>query len=79
MDTASQPFYELRNSKLGPVLVKALEARCFEACYFDDIPQAVEKVFSFIPRDHLVSWGGSMTANAIGILDEVAKRGYQFI
>ena len=49
MDTTSKSFYELRNSKLGPAIVKALEDRHFEAAYFDDIQQAMEKVFSFIP------------------------------
>ena len=71
--------YELRNSKLGPALVKALEARHFQADYFDDISQAVEKVFSHIPKDHVISWGGSMTAKALDLYDEAAKRGYRLI
>lgn len=79
MDTLCKPIYERRNSKLGPALVKALEARRFEAAYFDDIPQAVEKVFSLIPKDHVVSWGGSMTAGAMGLYDEAARRGYKVI
>jgi len=79
MDTVTQPFYQLRNSKLGPAVVKALKARHFEAEYFDDIPPAVEKVFSFIPKEHIISWGGSMTAKALGLYDEIAKRGYSVI
>jgi len=79
MDAASKPFYELRNSKFGPALVKALETRHFEASYFDDIPQAVEKVFNLIPKEHIISWGGSMTAKAMGLYDEAAKRGYRLI
>jgi len=79
MDTLSKPIFEKRNSKLGPALVKALEARHFEAAYFDEIPPAVEKVFNLIPKDHVVSWGGSMTAKAMGLYDEAARRGYQVI
>jgi hypothetical protein len=79
MDAKDKSFFELRNSKLGPLLVNALKARYFEADYFDDIPQAVEKVFSLIPRDHVISWGGSMTAKAMNLYDEAAKRGYTII
>ena len=79
MDTVSKPFYQSRNSKLGPAVVKALKARHFEAEYFDDIPPAVEKVFSFIPKEHVISWGGSMTAKTMGLFDEAVKRGYKVI
>ncbi|GHV85755.1 hypothetical protein AGMMS50230_13630 [Spirochaetia bacterium] len=75
MDT----FHELRNTKLGPALVKALEARHFEAYYFADLPPAAEKVFSLIPQEHVVSWGGSMTAGAMDLYAEAAKRGYKLI
>jgi len=79
MDTLRKPIFERRNSKLGPALVKALEARHFEAAYFDEILPAVEKVFSLIPKDHVISWGGSMTAGAMGLYDEAVRRGYQVI
>jgi hypothetical protein len=79
METLDAEFHKLRNSKLGPALVKALEARYFKADYCEDIPQAVEKIFTLIPADHVVSWGGSMTAQALGLYDEAAKRGYRVI
>jgi len=79
MATLNASCSELRNSKLGPELVKALEARHFIADYFDDIPQAVEKVFSYIPKDHVISWGGSMTAKTMDLYGEAAKRGYRLI
>jgi hypothetical protein len=79
MDTLSKPIYKLRNSKLGPALVKALKSRYFEAAYLDDIPAAAEKVFSLIPKDHVVSWGGSMTAGAMDICAEADNRGYKVI
>ncbi|MCL1813924.1 MAG: lactate utilization protein, partial [Treponema sp.] len=58
---------------------KALKERRFEAAYCNDIQQAVEKVFSFIPNDHVISWGGSMTAKAMNLYDEAEKRGYKVI
>ena len=79
MDSASKPFFELRNSRLGPALVKALESRHFEAAYFEDIPEAVEKIFGFIPKEHVISWGGSMTGKAMNLYEEAAKRGYKLI
>ena len=79
MDGTTKSFYELRNSKTGAALVKALEDRHFEAAYFDDIPDAVEKVFSLIPRNHVISWGGSMTAAAMNLYSETEKRGYKVI
>ena len=79
MDTTTKSFHELRNSKLGSALVKALEDRHFEAAYFDSINPAVEKVFSLIPGDHVISWGGSMTAKAMNLYEEAEKRGYKVI
>jgi uncharacterized protein YuzE len=72
-------IYEQRNDKLGPRVVKALEARHFDACYCADIPEAVEKVFSLIPQDHVISWGGSMTAKAMNLYEEIDRRGYKTI
>ncbi|MDR1506649.1 MAG: lactate utilization protein [Treponema sp.] len=72
-------FYALRNSKLGPKTVKALEARHFEAWYCEEAEEAADKVFSLIPKDHVVSWGGSMTAEALGLYARAAKTGYTLI
>ena len=50
---------EQRYSKLGPKVVKALKARSFDAYYFDEEAEAVEKLFCLIPKEHIVSWGGA--------------------
>jgi hypothetical protein len=75
----AKSFFEVRNDKLGPVVVKALEARHFDAWYCDDIPEATEKVFALIPKEHVIAWGGSMTAQAMDLYAEAAKRGYKLI
>ncbi|MCL2067915.1 MAG: lactate utilization protein [Treponema sp.] len=70
---------ELRNSKLGPKVVKALERRFFDAWYFSEPQKAVEKAVSLIPKDHLVSWGGSSTVSALGIQERLAREGYNLL
>ena len=70
---------ELKYDKLGPKVAKALESRFFEAWYFSDIPEAVEKVFSLIPKTDTVSWGGSMTTTALNLTTLAAEKGYNVI
>jgi len=75
MKTIAQQRY----SKLGPVVVKALKSRSFDAWYFDEPEDALEKIISLIPKDHQVSWGGSSTLNEIGIKERLAKEGYALL
>jgi L-lactate utilization protein LutB len=75
MDTA----YELRNSKLGPRVADALKKRFFDAWYFDDPAEAADAVVSLIPKEHVVSWGGSMTVVELGIQERLEKEGYNLI
>ena len=70
---------ELRYDKLGQRVVKALESRFFEAWYFPDIPEAVEKVFSLIPKTDTVSWGGSLTATTLNLTTLAVQKGYKVI
>jgi len=69
----------LRNQKLGAQVVKALESRFFEAVYVEDSAAAVGKIASFIPKDHVVSWGGSQTLDEIGIKPRLEQDGYKVI
>ena len=75
MDTYTKSRY----SKLGPKIVEALKSRQFDAYYFDDSASAIEKVISLIPKDHQVSWGGSMTVTGLGIQEKLAKDGYNLL
>ncbi|MDR2181246.1 MAG: lactate utilization protein [Treponema sp.] len=68
-------FIDARASKLGPRVVKALIERHFDAWYFDGIEAANEKILSLIPRDHVVSWGGSMTVKELKVLPLIEERG----
>jgi len=70
---------EQRYSKLGPQVVKALQSRSFEAFYFDEPADAAEKIISLIPKEHLVSWGGSKTLLDLGIQDRLTKDSYNLL
>ena len=69
----------LRNQKLGPKVVQALKNRFFDAWYFDNSDEALEKIVSLIPKDHVVAWGGSMTLDEIGIKEHLAKDNYKVL
>jgi L-lactate utilization protein LutB len=69
----------LRNRKLGEKVVKALKDRFFDAWYFDEPSEAVNKILSLIPAGHTVSWGGSMTLGELGVTERVALEGYKVI
>jgi len=72
-------FAEQRYSKLGPRLAKALKARFFDAWYFDDPAEAVNAIVSLIPREHVVSWGGSLTLAELGVQERLAKEGFALL
>jgi hypothetical protein len=71
--------HELRNQKLGPRVVKALQNRRFEAWYAESPGEAADKALSLIPKNGLVSWGGSLTIAALGIQERLAQGGYQIL
>ena len=70
---------EQRYSKLGPQVVKALQSRSFDAFYFDEPADAAEKIVSLIPKDHLVSWGGSKTLLDLCIQERLTNAGYNLL
>jgi L-lactate utilization protein LutB len=69
----------LRNQKLGPKVVQALKNRYFDAWYFDNPADALDKIVSLIPMDHVVSWGGSFTLDELGIKERLAEKGYKLL
>ncbi|QQO09666.1 lactate utilization protein [Breznakiella homolactica] len=76
MDTTP---YQLRNDKLGPRIADALKKRHFEAWYCADPADALKQVFDLIPQSDTVSWGGSVTAETLGIQKTLRERGYTVI
>ncbi|MDR0450856.1 MAG: lactate utilization protein, partial [Treponema sp.] len=68
---------EIRYDKLGPKVVKALQARGVEAWYFETAGEGREKFFSLIPETDSVSWGGAMTARTLGLMDQLYEKEYK--
>ena len=64
---------------VAPRVMKALESRNFEAYYCKTAAEAKEQALSFIPADHTVSWGGSLTLRELGLTDAVKEGGYKVI
>lgn len=58
---------EKRNEVLGARVVKALESRNMEAYYVKTKEEALEKALELIPEGSSVSWGGTMSAQEIGL------------
>ncbi|MFP3041499.1 lactate utilization protein [Treponema primitia] len=70
---------EVRNSKLGPKVVKALQNRRFDAWYVEEPQEAAEKVFSLIPKGDVIGWGGSLTVEALGLTKLAREKGYSVL
>ena len=60
-----------RNAVLGATLVKKLQARAFDAYYCATKEEALQQALALIPKDDVISWGGSATIAEIGLLDYV--------
>jgi L-lactate utilization protein LutB len=68
-----------RNALLGASLVKALEARHFQAQYCATAAEALKAGLALIPREHTVGWGGSMTVDELGLKKALRERGNKVI
>jgi L-lactate utilization protein LutB len=68
-----------RNDKIGGQLVKNLKARHFDAYYCSTKQAAALQIISLIPKTDTVSWGGSLTMEALGIIQRVKEDGWKVI
>ena len=67
---------EMRNEVLGNRVVKALESRNMEAYYMKTKEAALAKALELIPEGSSISWGGTMSAQEIGLTDALHKGKY---
>ncbi len=65
-----------RNDLLGEQMVKALKARNMEAYYVGSKEEACKKALELIPEGSSISWGGSLSAQEIGLKDAVCQGNY---
>ncbi len=67
-----QSYYDKR----GPILVKNLRSRHFDAWYYPTKEEALKKALELIPEGATVGWGGSVTAAQIGLIEAVRSGPY---
>jgi L-lactate utilization protein LutB len=77
--SSAKTFIKMRDQKLGVRVVQALKSRHFDAWYFDDPAEALEKIVSLIPKEHTVAWGGGMTMDELGVKSRLAQMGCKTI
>ena len=70
---------KLRYDRLGLKVAENLKKRHFDAYYAATKEEAVELFFGLIPQEHIVSWGGTMTMEELGLKPLLRERGYQVI
>ena len=75
MNQYKKKMYDLA----GPKTVEALNKRRFEAYYCSTAAEAVEKVLELTPKTDVVSWGGAMTVDELGIKQRMAQGGYTLL
>ena len=75
MLNTTKSYYDLR----GPVLVKNLQSRHFDAYYCPDKASALAKALELIPKGASVGWGGCMSAEQIGLIEAVKAGEYTAI
>lgn len=75
MATAKELYYEKR----GNILVKNLKSRHFDAYYCANKEAALRKALELIPEGASVGWGGTVSAQQIGLIDAVRSERYHAI
>ena len=72
MDASKKLYYEKR----AQVLFKNLKSRHFEAYYCQNGKEALEKALSLIPDGASIGWGGTKSAEEIGLIRAVKEGQY---
>lgn len=65
--------------KSGPKVAEALRRRHFDAYYVSTAAEAAALALSLIPKEHTVSWGGTMTVDQLGLKEKLQASGYTVI
>ena len=65
--------------KRGPILVKNLRSRHFDAYYCTDKVSALAKALELIPEGATVGWGGALSCQQIGLMEALNSGNYNAI
>lgn len=69
----------MRNDLLAPEIIKGLESRNMSGYYAKTKEKALEIALSLIPEGSMVSRGGSMSVDEIGLGDALTEGNYNYI
>ena|SRR5664280_166413 len=67
------------NALLAQKVIKELKSRNIQGFYLETKEEALRKALEIIPKDSLVSLGGSSTLQEIGLLDSLKNGGYNIL
>jgi len=67
------------NALLAQKVINEFEHRNIQGFYFETKEEALTKVLEMIPKESVVSWGGSSTLKEIGLLDSLKNSGYNIL
>lgn len=70
---------KMRYDKAGPVVAENLKKRYFDAYYCSTREEGIAKVLELIPLEDVVSWGGTLTVDELGIKQLLAERGQKVL
>lgn len=67
---------QIYNALLAEKVIKELKNRNIQGFYYETKEKAVEKVLEIIPKNSVISWGGSVTLTEIGLIDSLKNGEY---
>ena len=70
---------ELYNSLLSQKLIEEFKKRNIKGFYCKTKEEALQKILKIIPKDSLISWGGSLTLQEIGLKAALKNEGYNYL
>lgn len=70
-------FRDKRNELLAQKIIKGLESRNMKGYYAATKEEALKCALSIIPEGNSVTWGGTMSAAEIGLIDAVKNGDYK--
>ena len=62
-----------RNQMLAQKVMKGLESRGMEGYYAETKEEALKTALDMIPEGSVIGWGGSMSAQEIGLIEKVGQ------
>jgi hypothetical protein len=67
------------NALLAQKVIKEFKSRNIQGFYFETKEEALKYVLEILPKNSLISWGGSVTLDEIGLLDSLKNGGYKIL